>query len=168
MESYFAYGSNLNQADLDQWCEKKGYSKIRFQSWQRAVLYGFKLDFTHYSSRRKGGTADLVPSLGEFVEGVLFGVSEEIMKLIDEKEGREKKKGKEVGIYKRIIVKVQLEDRKEIEATTYQVCNPEPFQAPHGDHLKVIIEGAKAYGLSDGWIRTLEQIATTNMNPRLH
>lgn len=159
MKSYFAYGSNMNQADLDEWCEEKGYSKIKFQSWQRAVLHGFKLDFTHCSSKRKGGTADVVPCFGEFVEGVLFSVSEEDMKLIDEKEGEK------VGIYRRINIEVKLEDRKEIEAITYQVCNPKPFQAPHRCYLKVVIEGAKAYGLSAGWIYKLEQIPTRNIDP---
>lgn len=162
MKIYFAYGSNMNQGDLDKWCEKKGYPKIRFQSGQRAVLNGYKLDFTHYSGRRKSGTADVVLCPGEFVEGVLFEASEEDMKLLDEKEG------KEAGIYKRINVEVKLEDGKEIEAITYQVCNPEPFHAPYKDYLKVIIDGARAYGLSDRWIHKLKQIPTRNVNPCLH
>lgn len=161
MENYFAYGSNMNQVDLDKWCEEKGYPKIRFQSWQRAVLDGYKLDFTHYSGRRKGGTAD-VTCPGEFVEGVLFEASEEVMRLLDEKEG------KEAGVSKRISVKVKLEDGKETKAITYQVCNPEPFQAPHRDYLRVIIDGARVYGLSEGWIHKLEQIPTRQVNPCLH
>ena len=161
MKRYFAYGSNMNQGDLDTWCEENDYSKIRFQSWQRAVLNGYKLDFTHCSGRRKGGTAD-VTCPGEFVEGVLFEASEEDMKLLDDKEG-----GK-AGIYKRINVEVKLEDGKKTKAITYQVCNPEPFQAPHKDYLKVIIDGARAYRLSDGWIHKLKQIPTSDVDPCSH
>ena len=56
---YFAYGSNLNQADLDRWCDNRPVPRLNLnqKTWQRATLEGCKLVFdcvgptqTHTSS----------------------------------------------------------------------------------------------------------------------
>lgn len=59
MIQYFAYGSNMNSKDLQEWCNKKDL-KIILKNPRVAKLIDYKLDFTHYSATRGGGVADIV------------------------------------------------------------------------------------------------------------
>lgn len=157
MVKYFAYGSNMNDADLNNWCAKKGKSRIDLSHWQRCLLENHRLDFTHYSGKnRKGGVADVLYSLGDRVEGVLFDILEAELKIIAEKEGEH------INIYKRMRVQVKLEDQSVIEAITFQVREPKPFIRPHLDYMKIIINGAEKHQLSKQWIERLKQIPTRN------
>ncbi len=73
MVSYFAYGSNLNQEDLNKWCRQRNRPLIdlKSKSPRTCILRDYRLDFNYYSPSRGGGAANIEPSLGEHVEGVL-------------------------------------------------------------------------------------------------
>lgn len=52
---YFAYGSNMDEKDLRDWCEKK---QRPFPEWQFlgvARLDNYRLAFNYYSKGRKSG-----------------------------------------------------------------------------------------------------------------
>jgi hypothetical protein len=96
---YFAYGSNLNQQDFDDWCSRRGFSKglLRFHS--KANLPDFDLAFSYRSATRNGGVLDIKPRTGQLVPGVLFEIDDEGWDALDAKEGAP-------SVYKRFTVQV--------------------------------------------------------------
>ena len=88
MIQYFSYGSNLHQAHLNRFCEKEGRPTIelRNKNPRRAILKDYKLDFNYYSNLMDGGAANLEPSTGEQVEGVVFEMTDEDMITLDLRE----------------------------------------------------------------------------------
>jgi len=148
---YFAYGSNMNKKDLDRWCTKKKYSPIKLISPVKATLTDHKLCFTHYSSKRKGGVADIIICEGEKVEGILCQITEDDLDKIEEKEGAP-------NVYRRKIVNVVLGKGITQCATTYEVCRKEGVFLPSRKYMDTIIKGARTYHLSTNYISKLKKI----------
>jgi len=92
---YFAYGSNLNQEDLEDW--KKGnqnHAHVDLKLTKVCIGYlpGYRLGFTRKSkSKRRGfmGVADIVPSDDPMskVWGVIFSLTPTQDRAIADKEG---------------------------------------------------------------------------------
>ncbi len=101
-----------------------------------ATLYDYRLGFTRFSTNRNGGVADIVPEIGEKMEGIVFKVGS--FKELDTREGAPK-------AYKRCKVKVQLNGNvKLLEVITYTVVNKSNIEIkPDKDYLNLILEGAK-------------------------
>lgn len=153
---YFAYGSNMNQKDLDAYCIKNSRPLINLEqkSPKPCLLKDYRLDFNYYSKRRKGGVANIEPASGECVEGVLFEINETDKKTLDQKEGAPL-------VYHKIPVTVMLGDGTKIEnAITYIILEKlkTKFTAPTKEYKQIIIKGAKAFGLSKRWIMKLREI----------
>jgi gamma-glutamylcyclotransferase (GGCT)/AIG2-like uncharacterized protein YtfP len=147
---YFAYGSNLNQQDFDDWCSRRGFSKglLRFHS--KANLPDFDLAFSHRSSTRNGGVLDIKPRTGQLVPGVLFEVEAVGWDALDRKEGAP-------SVYERLNVQV-LNDRGESqEAVTYRVCEKrkQPFVQPHPDYVKIVREGLNDWNIGDAQLKAV-------------
>ena len=143
---YFAYGSNMN---LDQMRERR----VSYENSRRALLRDYKLGFTKTSKRYNAGVADIVESKGNFVEGVLYEVTEEGMANLDKFEGIEQ------NVYKRVKVVVQLESGEKLEAITYKVVSAEePFIPPSKEYMDKIIKGAETHRLSKNYIQKLKAI----------
>ena len=158
MVLYFAYGSNMNQEDLDDYCRRNGkpFIHLASKSPKLCVLRDFKLDFNYYSHSREGGAANIEPARGEHVEGVLFDISDVDKETIDDKEGAP-------NYYREILVSVVLRDGTRIEnVTAYTVCEDKKrgFTPPTRKYRQIIIDGARAFGLSEEWIKKLEKIPT--------
>jgi hypothetical protein len=114
-----------------------------------ATLFDYKLAFTRYSQRRRGGVVDVIKSSGDYVEGVLFKVSN--LKALDAREGHP-------FCYKRKKVKVLVHNKpKLLDVWTYEVTYKESFEIrPTKDYLDLIREGARQF-LSQEYQRDLEQ-----------
>lgn len=143
---YFAYGSNMN---LDQMRERR----VSYENSRRALLRDYKLGFTKTSKRYNAGVADIIESKGNFVEGVLYEVTEEGMANLDKFEGIEQ------NVYKRVKVVVQLESGEELETITYKIINEDkPFIPPAKEYMDKIIKGAETHRLSKNYIQKLKAI----------
>ena len=57
---YFAYGSNLNETDLDRYCLERALPPIGLESVGLGFLPDRRLAFTHRSSSRGGGVLDVI------------------------------------------------------------------------------------------------------------
>ncbi len=80
MNYYFAYGSNMNQQQMQERCpESLLIGKAR--------LSHYKLDFTIYSEKRKCGCADIVLTKDGEVWGLLYIVSDSDLEALDTFEG---------------------------------------------------------------------------------
>ena len=160
---YFAYGSNLNTRAVAEWCRHFGHRTPPMRSGKSAVLDNYRLCFPIYSEYWGGGTADIVYDPGKYVAGALFDLTENDLKMLDQKVGRKlDASGKETGIYKRIDVRVAPLARGDpINATTYQGTNSDRFHIPPTQHyMDLVIQGAYGYGLSMMWIAYLQSFST--------
>lgn len=99
---YFAYGSNMDKDDLDEWCKIKVYKPIQFRNACPAKLKRYKLIFNYFSKGRNGGAANIIftGKKNDIVYGLLLEINGYERKILRRKEGYPK-------YYDEIIVKVE-------------------------------------------------------------
>jgi len=85
---YFAYGSNLNSDDWQDWCRRAGYRADLLQPLRTGWLVDHHPIYHYRSSGRRGGALDITPTIGHLTPGVLFRVGEDAWSALDAKEGR--------------------------------------------------------------------------------
>jgi len=159
---YFAYGSNLNSRAVAEWCRHHGYRPPTMKTGKPAVLDNYRLSFPIYSEYFGGGIADIVYDPGKYVAGALFDLSEADMKVLDQKIDRKLVGDREVGLYKRIEVKVApLTKGEPVTAITYQGVSGERYHIPPTKHyMDLVVQGAYSFGLSMMWISYLQSFST--------
>lgn len=159
---YFAYGSNLNTRAVAEWCRHFGFRAPPMKSGRPAVLDNYRLCFPIFSEYWGGGIADIAYDPGKYVAGALFELSEADMKVLDQKVIRKLDGDKEIGVYKRIEVKVApLGKGEPVKAITYQGITTEKYHIPPTQHyMESVIQGAYGYGLSMMWISYLQSFST--------
>jgi hypothetical protein len=166
---YFAYGSNLNTRAVAEWCRHFGHKPPQMKG-RPGVLDNYRLCFPIFSEYWGGGIADIVYDPGKYVAGALFDLSDGDMSVLDLKVGRKTDAGgKDVGVYKRIEVRVApLAKGEPVSAITYQGTSSERFHIPPTRHyMDSVIQGAYSYGLSMMWIAYLQSFSTqTGRKPR--
>src|ERR1051326_2379558 len=74
---YFAYGSNMHWAQMQQRCASARFIAI-------ARLPEHRLAITRKSRRRLCGTADVVPETGSEVWGILYDIDDGDLTLLDD------------------------------------------------------------------------------------
>jgi gamma-glutamylcyclotransferase (GGCT)/AIG2-like uncharacterized protein YtfP len=142
---YFAYGSNLNINDFEQWCLSRGYPAGLLTPVGRASLRDFELAFGYRSSSRRGGVLDIREQRGSVVSGVIIEVDSQGWEALDQKEGVA------AGCYQREEVVVFDEDGKMRRATTYRVVESlaQEYVVPAPGYVKVVQHGLEKSGISD-------------------
>lgn len=159
---YFAYGSNLNQRAVNEWCRHFGHRPPELNSARPAVLDNYRLSFPIFSEYWGGGIADIEYDPGKHVAGALFDLTERDMKVLDHKVVRRiDPSGRELGVYKRIEVRVAPLARGEpVKAVTYQGVSVEKYDIPPTRHyMDQVIQGAYTMGLSMMWIAYLKSFS---------
>lgn len=140
-EFYFAYGSNLNTADLlESGC---GLEDGELEIVSSANLPDRDLRFTRRSLSRQCGVLDVVPCRGSAVPGMLFRVPRpETWKKLDRKEGAPH-------CYKRLVTTVVLPTGELRKATTYEVVEDKrtDFVAPDENYYNIVKEGLDNFDL---------------------
>ena len=144
---YFAYGSNM-----ERFWFKKRCPRAKFVS--AAKLRDHDLTFDRSSTVWGGGTADLKPTPGAVVEGVLWEIGEQDLKDLDQYEGVPKE-------YIRKTVPVEGKDGKTLQAAVYVVAQPGGYRPPSKKYIRLLIQGAEEHGLSDEYVMRLESIKTS-------
>ncbi len=142
---YFAYGSNLTQRQLLRRCP--GSSVIC-----RARLPGYRLAFTRYSTKRKGGVADVVAEPGSEVWGVLYDIDDAGMEALDTFEGVPR-------AYRHETVTVLNDGGAEVAAEVY-IANKTGEFAPSRAYLDLIVVGGREHGLPEDYISAVDAVPT--------
>ena len=156
---YFAYGSNLNSRAVAEWARHHGHKPPALKGGKPVVLDNYRLCFPIFSEYWAGGIGDIVYDPGKYVQGALFELNDAELKVLDAKVGRKvDATGREVGVYKRIEVKVAPLGRGEpVQAITYQGTNADRAHIPPTQHyMDLVIQGAYSFGLSMMWISYLQ------------
>ena len=130
---YFAYGSNLSRQQMKERCPS---SQPRFT----ATLHHYKLAFSGWSRRWRGGVASIKPFRGERVPGAIYEISEADLKRLDRGEGYPES-------YDRIKIIVNTETGEPLEAFTYIKRRQPEETKPSPEYLSVIQQGYRDWGL---------------------
>lgn len=141
---YFAYGSNLNAVDLENWCLRQRLPYPLGATIGRAWLPDCQLVFDTYSGTRRGGVANVVHRKGYAVPGVVFKIRKNGWRVLSLKEGSP-------AFYSKCDAVALVEDAPGVTApmacTTYRLAPSESFIAPSRAYLHAIAGGYEAYGL---------------------
>lgn len=162
---YFAYGSNLNARAVADWCRNAGKRLPNLRRGRPAILPNYRLCFPVYSAAWGGGIADIAYDPGKSVSGALFDLTDAEMRILDEKVGRRvDANGKDVGVYRRIDVRVRpLSKGEPVPAVTYQATLIDRDHIPPtAFYMNLLIQGAFEHGLSMMWIAYLQSFTTQN------
>lgn len=118
-----------------------------------ARLKDHRLTFSHVrASWGGGGAGDIQPAAGHEVEGAVWEITEAHRDALDEYE-------EYPTAYTRKDVEVETFDGRRLAAFAY-FARAIGTSRPDRGYLRQIIEGARAHGLSPGYIAFLEAIPT--------
>ena len=139
---YFAYGSNLNVADWRKYCARTGVEPDVIEAAGTAVLPDMQLSFDYFSVSRGGGALNIRPARGHIVHGVLFRVSQQGWKTLDQKEGAPY-------CYHRVERVALRADGSCVSVICYEVtaemrCD---FFPPTRQYRQIVADGLQAWGL---------------------
>ncbi|MFQ5882659.1 MAG: gamma-glutamylcyclotransferase family protein [Candidatus Methylomirabilales bacterium] len=143
---YFAYGSNMERVWFKKRCPGAKFASA-------AKLQDCDITFARSSAMWGGGTADLKPAPGRVVEGVLWEIAEQDLKILDQYEGVPSD-------YVRKTVTVETKDGKKVQACAYFVTHPGGYRPPSKRYMRLLLQGAEEHGLSDEYVMRLEAIKT--------
>ena len=145
----FAYGSNMCLGRLNKY-------NVNPQDLGRpALLREYCLKFNKRSAKDCSGKANIEPSIGSRVWGVLYRISDdELNNLI---------KGEGPG-YALKTIPVELGDRSIVDAQTFEAKTPYPYPLfPYISWYKrFLVLGAREHGLPAEYISDLEAIKATD------
>ena len=150
---YFAYGSNLDDAQMRHRCpdhEVVGPAKLE----------GYRLLFQGNSDRWRGAVATVSPAVDRVVWGVLFLLSEDDLRALDEYEGY-KGAANPSTLYDREEVRVRTAVGVEVPALTY-LMRPHAEGKPSRLYLDTITNGAANHGLPREYVAQLSKTATAD------
>jgi gamma-glutamylcyclotransferase (GGCT)/AIG2-like uncharacterized protein YtfP len=146
MNTYFAYGSNLDREDWAAFCARHGADPDWLRPLGPALLPDAELVFNYRSPVRGGGALNLAPRRGQAVQGVLFEVSGEGGQALDTKEGVAS------GRYARSARMAILPGGATVPVQTYEVVHDrlEPHVAPTAEYLETVSRGLAPAPLVEG------------------
>ncbi len=138
---YFAYGSNMNRAQM------RSRAAQIFEE-QLARLENYELVF---NKKARGGyaTANIHPALGKTVHGVLYKIAEGAFRNLDRFEGVPEH-------YRRIEVSVTDGAGKRINAQVYIATKVEKGLRPAPHYLQTILDGAEEHNLPAEYIQQIK------------
>ena len=150
---YFAYGSNMDWAQMQQRCPSAEFAGI-------AVLRDRKLAFTRMSHGRGCGVADVVRAAGERVWGVVYKLPDPDVEALDSCEGY--KAGRAWNHYWRREheVFVDDDDSQRMLALVYFAAAEADAPLPSRAYVGHLLDGARHWRLPADYIARLESVAT--------
>ncbi len=140
-DTYFAYGSNLNLNDRHRWCDDHGFDRGLLRPLGKAYLPDHELSFSHNSSSRRGGALNVLPSIGNAVEGMLYEVTSEAgWEALDAKEGAPH-------VYQKTPIVVLDTQRGIRESNTYILREElrHDFVEPAPGYVETVMQGMKGF-----------------------
>ena len=140
---YFAYGSNLNWAQMQRRCPSSRFICI-------ARLPDYRFGITRHSRLRNCGTANVVAAQGQEVWGAVYEVCDEELIILDSFEDG----------YRRQILPVFGLNREEVpfNALVYVAELELDVPLPNAEYKRLILEGAKHWNLPSPYLSRLEAI----------
>jgi gamma-glutamylcyclotransferase len=148
---YFAYGSNLDWAQIRKRCPStKAVSVV--------AARGYRLAFTRFSTNRQCGAADILPSPGNEVWGMLYEIDAVEIGFLDECEGFRPGRPREENAYERVEIEVWKAGITERVWTYVVVQKLDPCPRPSAEYKRLMVDGARHWGFPAEYLERLEAI----------
>lgn len=138
VDLYFAYGSNMNFSQMKKRCPgSRIVGRAILKDWQYFI--------------NENGYAGIEPALGSLVRGGLWRIDAEHWEALDAYEGVKE------GCYKKVRMEVFLEQNGTLEKKDVwlYLSNNYQYGKPTNSYQKVVLEGAKDFGLNPNYIKIL-------------
>ncbi len=132
---YFAYGSNMDLAQMSNRCERAATVSTAELPFHRFII----------NSR---GVATVVPDPASTVQGLLWRITEADERSLDHHEGVTQ------GLYQKTFLKVTLPSGKNIRALFYVATDSTPGE-PRPGYMEKVVSAAQECGLPDSYIDQL-------------
>ncbi len=137
---YFAYGSNLDLLQMQLRCPDAQFVST-------AKLDGYRLCFPRKSVIRDCAVVSIEPAIGEQVWGALYELDGTDIQRLDEREGFDKRRDRELNQRNRITVRVEGSDERPVVAEAY-VAVPTPGPGlPSAQYVGYLVGCAAEIGL---------------------
>ena len=150
---WFIYGSSLDRVAFGEWAHEHGYQVPDFTAARAARLPGHRLAYDVLSRFWGGFVGHPVPAEGEFVEGIALPLPATARGLVDHKEGAIS------GLYEPFDAEVVPTDGgAPFVASVYRAVaarRAAKEQPPAPRWVETVVAGARAFGLSDEWMKKL-------------
>ena len=143
---YFAYGSNMNLAQMKQRCSGAKVLGI-------ARLPGYKVEFYGYSANWDGALETVISDLQSEVWGVLYKMQAFDW---DDLDGYQDARSDGLGQYFHYPVEVVDREKGTIEAIIYKKNILNEAKPPSAEYLDFIVQGAKGQGLPEEYLTLLQ------------
>jgi len=154
MPLYFAYGSNMDEAQMKERCPS---AKFRFV----AKLRNHELCFPRKSLGRHGGVSSVGPYPPKVVWGVVYEVSEEDLNNLDSCEGYHPKRPPIENHYNRTEMEVERAGGKNLDCHIYIRTKQGGFTPSREHYLNYLIRGVEQHqkqGIPKSYVRKLRGI----------
>lgn len=139
---YFAYGSNMNEAQMALRCPDSKIVGIA-----RLENYRFLIN--------ERGVASIAESQGKVVYGLLWSISESDEKQLDRYEGVGK------GFYRKSTLSVAVQENQAVDALVYVASSNEPGK-PRPGYMERILRGATSHNIPIANIEELKSWLETD------
>lgn len=147
---YFAYGSNLDLLQMQLRCPG-----AQFVSTAR--LDGYRLCFPRKSFVRDCAIVSIEPSPGEEVWGALYELDGTDIARLDEREGYDKRRDRQLNHFNRITVRVEGADERAVLAEVYVAVPSADPGVPTPQYVGYLIASAAECGLPKSHLEKLAQ-----------
>jgi gamma-glutamylcyclotransferase len=134
---YFAYASNMNQAQMQRWCPASRFLKA-------VILEGYRFVYDGFSITWDGAVGNIVKSETERVWGALYEITERDRLTLDAFEGHPRS-------YERAEVEVKGRNGIAYRAMAY-LRTGRALGKPHPDYERIVIDGAQECGVPEEYI----------------
>ncbi|HVP39071.1 MAG TPA: gamma-glutamylcyclotransferase family protein [Candidatus Saccharimonadales bacterium] len=151
---YFAYGSNLDWAQMQRRCPDAQFRCV-------AKLPDHRLIFPRTSDRwQGGGVASVTPDSGQVVWGVVYEITPADLDSLDGFEGCQP--GASDNNYNRETIRVYDRGRmkKPLDVQVYRAVPQGQHFAPSAAYMKALLDGADHWKLPELYIEDLKRIET--------
>jgi hypothetical protein len=136
---YFAYGSNLDPEQMRARCPSA-------RALSRARLPHYRLEFSHFSARWQGGAADILPSYGDAVWGIVYWLEAADLPRLDRYEGA----------YERILLRVEDARGLHLPVLSYTVRRKGSFH-PTPEYVAKMLRWAELWHFPPSYLARLRQ-----------
>jgi gamma-glutamylcyclotransferase (GGCT)/AIG2-like uncharacterized protein YtfP len=137
---YFAYGSNLDLLQMQLRCPEAQFVST-------AKLDGYRMCFPRKSHIRDCAVISIEPSVGDCVWGVLYELDGTDIQRLDEREGFDRKRDRNLNQNNRITVRVEGSDQRAVVAETYMAVPSQDPGLPSPQYVGYLVAAAAECGL---------------------
>ncbi len=145
--NYFAFGSNMDKQQMEKRTQESSKR-------QKGLMTDWELVFNKINNKQKStGFANIVPESGSIVEGIIYEVSEDAIRILDDYEGVPK-------AYHKKIMLVENNNKEFVDCLVYIANHSRTDNSlkPTKEYLDHLLEGKEF--LSENYFSELKNTKT--------